>query len=163
MASITYDEVFSRFFTKVEAYDLIDLTSETLSEFMCNWLRSALNYPHIHRLFSSVVADDNEKTVTFSMNYVTDETSDIEFMTELLAIGMVYSWVQPKVASITGIAQMFGTGDEKYYSQAQHLSELRGLRDDAEKRIRDMTSSRGFFKNLYLDGKSASATMRKKS
>ena len=163
MTSITYDEVYSRFFTKVEAYDLIfrENSEELVAELMCNWLRSALAYPHIQRLFSNISVDDENEVIEYELAYTINDFSDNEFVLDLLSYGMVYGWVQPKINSITNIVQFFGTGDEKYYSQANHLSELRALRDDAEKKIRDLTSSRGFLNNDYLDGNAASAKLRK--
>ncbi len=164
MTSISYDEVYSRFYTKVEAYDLIDERYQNIySELMCNWLHSALTYPHIRKMFSSVAFDDEEEEITCELSYVIDEASDRDFIIDLLSYGMVYGWVQPKVNSIIHIKQTFGTSDEKFYSQSQHLSELRGLRDDTEKKIRDMTSSRGFLNNPYLDGRAASANLRSRS
>lgn len=164
MTSVSYSEVYSRFYTKVEAYDLIDKRFEdVIGEFMCNWLRSAIGYPHIRKIFSSISMDDELETITYELAYSIDELSDSEFVLDLLSYGMVYGWVQPKVNSITNIVQTFGTQDEKFFSQAAHLSELRALRDDTEKKIRDLTSSRGFMNNIYLDGKAASASLRKKT
>lgn len=167
MASISYDEVYSRFYTKVEAYDLVideRLNNENIiSELMCNWLHSALAYPHIQKLFSSISMDDDESLIEYELTYEINDFADNEFVLELLSYGMAYGWVQPKVNSITNIVQFFGTGDEKYYSQANQLSELRSLRDECEKKIRDMTSSRGFMNNDYLDGNAAYAKKRKKT
>lgn len=163
MASIKFEDVYSRFYTKVEAYDLIDERyQEVYSEFMCNWLRSAIGYPHIRKVFSEISIDDETETVEYELAYKIDDALDSEFVVDLLSYGMVYGWVQPKVNSITNVTQFFGTSDEKYFSQAAHLSELRGLRDDTEKKIRALTSSRGFLNNQYLDGNAASANLRNK-
>ena len=53
MTSITKEELYSRFLTKVEAYDLIDMPDEMAAQIMCNYLLTALSYPYIRRLFSS--------------------------------------------------------------------------------------------------------------
>lgn len=161
MTSVTYQEVYSRFYTKVEAYDLIDRRYETLvAELMCNWLHSAVFYPHIRKVFSNITLDDESAIIEFEVRYSIDEESDKEFVIDLLSYGLVYGWVQPKIKSITNIAQTFGTSDQKFYSQAQHLSELKGLMADAESKIRALTSSRGFLNNDYLDGNAASAKLR---
>lgn len=164
MASLTYQEVYSRFFTKVEAYDLIDEKYAALhEEFMCNWLHAAVYYPHIRKLFSSVAMDDDECTITYEMGYSIDESSDGEFIAELLSYGMAYAWVQPKVRSLTNIYQNYSSSDVKYFSQAQHMAQLQTLLSDTEKKIRDLTSSRGFLNNPYLDGNAASANLKVKS
>lgn len=76
---------------------------------------------------------------------------------------MVLGWIDPKVNSLTNIAQAFGTSDEKYYSQSAHLSELRALRDDTERRLRAMIRDRGYANNDYLDGNAASANIKTRS
>lgn len=154
MASITYDDVYSKFYTKVEAFDFLyeEMSDELMAEFMSSWLRSAIAYPYIRRLFSSVSVDAEEKTIEFSLLSSVDEFSDIEFIKEVLAYGMIYSWLEPKVRSITNIYQNFTSSEQKFYSQASHLSELRALLSDSEARIRSLIRDRGYVKNKYLDG-----------
>ena len=154
MASITYDDVYSKFYTKVEAFDFLyeEMSDELMAEFMSSWLRSAIAYPYIRRLFSSVSVDAEEKTIEFSLLSSIDEFSDIEFIKEVLAYGMIYSWLEPKVRSITNIYQNFTSSEQKFYSQASHLSELRALLSDSEARIRSLIRDRGYVKNKYLDG-----------
>lgn len=154
MASITYDDVYSKFYTKVEAFDFLyeEMSDELMAEFMSSWLRSAIAYPYIRRLFSSVSVDTEEKTIEFSLLSSIDEFSDIEFIKEVLAYGMIYSWLEPKVRSITNIYQNFTSSEQKFYSQASHLSELRALLSDSEARIRSLIRDRGYVKNKYLDG-----------
>lgn len=166
MTSISYNEVYSRFFTKVEAFDLFDPDAENTQmarELMCNWLHSAVNYPYIRKLFKTCVVDDEADTITVEMKYEIEETTDTEFVIDVLAHGMVLGWVAPKVASISNITQFFGEGDTKYYSQANHLQELRNLRDDSENQIRRLIRDRGFFNNSYLDGTAASANLRSRT
>ena len=153
-STITYDEIFSRFYTKVRAYDFIyeSYSDDMVEEFMISWLHSAVSYPYIRRLFSSITLSDDTMSIDYQMAYATDEYSDQWFVTEVLSYSMVYSWVEPKVRSITTITQNFTTSDEKFYSQSQHLGELRQLLSDSELRIRALIRDRGYFYNTYLDG-----------
>lgn len=162
MASITFDEIYSRFYTKVEAYDFLSeqIPEEMVAGFMDIWLRSSLSYPYISRLFAELTLNENEQTITYELKYKVNDFADNEFIYEVLSNAMIYAWIEPKVNSITNIYQTFGTSDEKFYSQAAHLSELRGLRDDVEKRIRSLIRDRGYLNNNYLDGNSASASIR---
>lgn len=158
MTSISFDEIYSRFYTKVEAYDLLDIeSSDFVAEFMCNWLRATLFYPHVRKVFSEVNIDEEEEVVSYEMRYSIDEVSDKEFVIDLLAWGIVYNWTEPKINSITNIVNHFGETDTKWYSQAAHLAQLRGLRDDSEKKMRSLPSDRGYLNNIYLDGMAASA------
>ena len=154
MASLNYDMVYSRFFTKVEAFDFIyeEISDEMMAEFMHSWLRSAVAYPYIRRLFSSVSFDDEERVINYTLKYHIDDFSDKEFLTEVLAYAIVYSWLEPKVRSITNVYQNFTSSEQKYYSQAAHLEELRALLSDSELRIRALIRDRGYMYNAYLDG-----------
>lgn len=154
MASLKYDEIYSRFFTKVEAFDFVheELSDRIIAEYMSSWLRSALAYPYIRRLFKTVVLDSELETFEGELRYEIDEFTDNEFVLEVLAYGMVYSWLEPKVKSITNIYQNFAASERKFYSQSQHLSELRALLSDAEVRIRSLIRDRGYLYNTYLDG-----------
>lgn len=152
MASLKYNKVYSRLFTKIEAYDFIELSEDTLNEFLCNWLHSATANPYVRRLFKSFSVDDEIRTITYEMKYSIDELTDEEFVTEILTFGVAISWLEPKVNSIEHISQFFGSKDERFFSQSQHLSELRGLLDDFRKRQRRMIADRGYAWNTYLDG-----------
>ena len=154
MASITYDDVYSKFFTKVEAFDFLyeGMSDNMTAEFMSTWLHSAVAYPYIRRLFSTVSLDDEEKIFEYELRYKIDEFSDIEFVTEVLAYGMMYCWLEPKVRSITNIVQTFTSTEQKFYSQSNHLSELRALLSDSELKIRALIRDRGYMYNTYLDG-----------
>ena len=152
MTSLNYNKIYSRLFTKIEAYDFIELSEEMLNEFLCNWVHSATANPYVRRLFSSFTLDDEIQSIAYEMKYTIDEQSDEEFVIEILALGIAVAWLEPKINSITNIAQMFGSKDEKFYSQSQHLSELRNLLNDFKKQQRRMIADRGYAWNSYLDG-----------
>lgn len=154
MTSINYDSIYSRFFTKVEAFDFLyeGMTEDLMAEFMRTWLRSSIAYPYIRRLFSEVSMDDENSVITYTLRYTIDDFSDEEFVQEVLAYGMVYCWLEPKVKSITNIYQNFTSQEQRFFSQSQHLSELRALATDAEYRIRALIRDRGYLNNTWLDG-----------
>ena len=62
---------------------------------------------------------------------------------EILALLIVSEWLEPQVNSVNVTLQMFGGKEEKFYAQANHLSELKALRDgtrtEARKLMRDYT------------------------
>jgi len=152
MASLNYSDIYSSLFTKIEAYDFIDLSEETLNEFLCNWLHSATMTPYVRKLFKTVVFDDKIAELSYEMKYIVDEESDKEFVIEVLSLGMAINWLKPKINSITNINQFFGSKDEKFFSQSQHLSELRALLNDFKKQQRRTVADRGYIWNSYLDG-----------
>ena len=154
MASINFNEIYSRFFSKVEAFDFLyeEVSAEALAAHMSEWIAATLSHPHIRKLFKTIEVNDEDGTITYEMNYEMDEYSDKQFLINVMAYGMVRAWLEPKVRSITNIVQMLGTSDGKFYSQAQHLSELRALLEDSEREIRSLVGNRGAFNNKYLDG-----------
>ena len=152
MTSLTYDVIYSRLFSKVEAYDFIELPEDDLNGLLCDWIHSASANPYVRRLFKSFNLDDELQEISYEMKYSVDEFSDTEFIVEVLALGVVVAWLEPKVNSINNIAQMFGSKEEKFYSQSQHISELRNLVNDSIKKQRRMIADRGYAWNSYLDG-----------
>ena len=154
MASINFNEIYSRFFSKVEAFDFLyeEVSAEALAAHMSEWIAATLSHPHIRKLFKTIEVNDEDGTITYEMNYETDEYSDKQFLINVMAYGMVRAWLEPKVRSITNIVMNFGTSDAKFYSQSSHLSELRALLEDSEREIRSLIGNRGAFNNKYLDG-----------
>ena len=152
MTSLNYNKIYSRLFGKIEAYDFIELPEEDLNDLLCTWIHSASANPYVRRLFTTLTLDDIIQTLSFEMKYSIDSVSDEEFIIEIIAIGMAVAWLEPKVHSMTNIAQFFGSKEEKFYSQSQHISELRGLVNDFKKQQRRMIADRGYAWNSYLDG-----------
>ena len=152
MTSLNYNNIYSRLFSKIEAYDFIELSEDMLNEFLCNWIHSASANPYVRRLFKTFSLDDEVQEITYEMKYSVDDFSDTEFVTEVLTLGVVVAWLEPKINSINNVMQMFGSKEEKFYSQSQHLSELRGLVNDSQKQQRRMIADRGYAWNTYLDG-----------
>ena len=86
------------------------------------------------------------------MKYETADNSDEDFVTKILYKGMLVEWLTPQVRSKLNIAQMMTSNKEsKFYSQAQHLSELRGMLEDTKIELRQIISEHGFIYNTYLD------------
>ena len=152
MASLEYSAIYSRLFSKIEAYDFIELPEEDLYDLLCNWLHSSSANPYVRRLFSTFSLNDELQEISYEMKHSVDDSTDVEFITEVLALGTVVAWLEPKINSLNNIAQMFGSKEEKFYSQSQHISELRNLVDDSRKQQRRMIADRGYAWNSYLDG-----------
>ena len=171
MSSISFSEIYSSFFTKIEGYDLFDpnLSEKTRSEFLCSYLRSALSDRYVSQLFSSLTVTDpvvldneliDDGVIEYTLKYTTDDFSDEHFVVEMLAYGMALSWVTPKVNSLTNIQMLVGTAQDKFYSQKNHLDGLMSLRDSLENKRNNIVAMRGFINNSYLDGSSPASTLR---
>lgn len=152
MASLSYEQVYSRFFTKVTAYDFLELPKDHLDDFLCNWIHSAGAKPYIRRLFNTYTLDDEIHILSFIMGYPVDEDADKEFILEILSIGMVIEWLEPKIMNVSNLAQLFGSKEEKFYSQSQHLLAMKEIKSSLLSQQRRMIADRGYIWNSYLDG-----------
>ena len=152
MTSLDYNKIYSRLFSKIEAYDFIELSEDDLNGLLCDWIHSASANPYVRKLFSTFSLYDETQQIEYEIKYSVDDFSDEEFVVEIVALGVAIGWLEPKVNSINNINQRFGTSDQKWYSQSAHLAELRGLLDDFKKKQRRMIADRGWAWNSYLDG-----------
>lgn len=151
--TISYFDIFSRFHSKVQDYDLLELLPSDVYEKEREWLISALSLSDVSRLFTSPISrDDIVAELDCELKYSIDEQSDKDFVENILAIGMVLSWTQVRLRSSLNINQMYGGKEEKFYSQAAHLAELRQVSHEALKELKREILERGFFNNSYLDG-----------
>ena len=157
MTSLNYDNIYSRFLSKVEAYDFLELPEDSIYMLLSEWLHSVIANPYVRRLFNKFSIYDEIQEIQYEMKYSVDEDTDKEFLKEIISLGMIVAWLEPKVNSINNIAQMFGSKEEKFYSQSQHLSELRALLNDSKKKQRRMIADRGYAWNTYLDGVTTNA------
>ena len=111
--TLEFDDLFSIFHNKVDAYDFLELTDEEIETFEYEWLRSACAKPYVRRLFSEFSLDEYDEVINFEMKYPVDEDIDMEFVIEVLALGIMIHWLDAKVNSLDNIYQVFGSKEEK--------------------------------------------------
>lgn len=161
MPSIDYRQVYSRFFTKVQAYDFIydKIDDQTIEQLLCSWLHSSIAQPFIRRLFKTVKLDDDTNGITFEMKYSIDDDSDVEFIEQILADEMIVGWIKPKIHSINTVVQHFSNSEAKFYSQSQHLEQLLSLYSSLKAQVKSLIADRSSTNNIYLDGTSAASSL----
>lgn len=152
MPSLNYEDIYSAFRIKANAYDLLPLQDSDVNMFMCDWMKASFRKPYVRRLFDSISFDDITQSITYEMKYEVDEESDKDFIIEAMGIGMVIEWITPKINNLNNIMQVFGSSEEKFYSQSSHLSTLKDLRHSLVKEQRDIIRDRGYIWNSYLNG-----------
>ena len=152
MASLSYDEIFSRFYSRVEAYDFLNLSDVQIADYLNEWLRGAIAKPFVRRNYNSLKLDNEIQILTYEVSHSVDEESDEYFTIEILSLGIAIEWLEPKVNSIMNAAQMFTAKESTFYSQANHLSELRETLNNFRKLQRQLITDRGFVWNSYLGG-----------
>lgn len=131
----SYETIYNRALSKLEDYDLAQLPEEDLERMLNGWMMSAIAK---FRKCQSDLKQRDEENKTFLIDLLDEEV-------EILAILTATEWLESQINSITLTRQMFGGKEEKYYSQASHLSTLMALRDsnrlEARKLMRDITYS----------------------
>ena len=154
MASITidYQEIFGAFLGNVTDYKLASLDETSANSLMIEWLHKSFGNMYIRRLFSSFVYDDEVQTLTVLMARSVSDDIDKEFVINVFSKQMVYEWIHPQVNSVVNTAQFYGGKEQSFYSQANHLAELRNIENDAILAVRNMISDRGYIYNGYLGG-----------
>jgi len=155
MASLTlnYDDLFASFLGAITDYKLASLDQSDAYQLMAGYLRKTIARSYIKRLFTTSSLDDETQIFTFELRHPTNSENDedmLEWVKLILSKGMVVEWCEPMVRSVVNMSQFFGGKENKYYSQAQHLSELRGLLEDAKLELRREIADRGYINNTYL-------------
>ena len=152
MTSLQYEDIFSYFLGYVTDFHIMNLTEDNAYSLMSEYMHKAASKPYVRRLFSTAIFDDDVEEFTYELKYQTDDDSDYDFTLDLLSKAMVIEWLQPQVKSKVNTMQFFGGKEQNFYSQANHVSELRGLLEDITLEVRKMIRDRGYIHNTYLDG-----------
>ena len=147
MNNVLYDDIYSKFLLKITDYSFASLDPNDAYEMMLGYLHNAVAVPYISKIFSSAIFDDEILTLTYELKNEIFENGDVDYVTNILATGMVIQWLEPQVKSVLHTLQMFGGKEEKFYSQAAHLSELKSLLKDCKVELRKMIRDRGYISN----------------
>ena len=135
-----YEKIYDRFLARTTDFNLAELDDYTLNEMLGNWLRSAIVNV---RTSTNLSARDDESEV-FS-----NDLSDLDV--ELLAMGMTMAWLDQTLNSTELTLMMIGGKEERYYSQSNHIAELRALREDTRLEMKRLHSYSTYTNNSYFD------------
>jgi len=151
MTSLKLDDVYSAFLDKVTDFDIVEYEDDVWKELMVGYLRGALGIPYLRAIFTTIAIDDYEETINYTLK--TEDGCDEQFIIELLSKGMVIKWLEPQVKSKVNIAQMFGGKEQKWFSQATHLGEIKDLLENERIELNKLIRDRGSIYNPYLTRK----------
>lgn len=152
MTSLDYEEIFSSFLGSVTDYNLASLDATEAFELLTELLHKSLAERYVARLFKSKKLDDDVQKLSFEMKYVIDEDSDREFVINALAKWMKYEWQSDKVNNIALESRLLAGKEQKFYSEANHMSALQALQSSAYSEAYKFIMSRGYIDNKYLEG-----------
>lgn len=149
---LPYETVFSRTRGRVNDPKELSLSENDLLDIYTERLHNVIGKPRVRRLFSSIVLDDEIQHIDFTLNDSVDEASDIDFVTDLLILGMTIEWLQPQVDSILHTSVMIGGKEEKKLldNHSNMIKRLDSMKTELNKMIRDY----GYMYNSYINSES---------
>lgn len=148
MTSLKLDDVYSSFLDKVTDFDIGSYEEDIQKELLIGYLKGALGIPYLRAIFITITIDDYEETINYTLK--TEDGCDEQFIIELLSKGMVIKWLEPQVKSKVNIAQMFGGKEQKWFSQATHLGEIKDLLENERIELNKLIRDHGSIYNPYL-------------
>lgn len=151
MLSVTFDTVYSRFLSKVQAYDLLELTMENSYEQLNEWLVSVKADPRVRKMFTSLTFDNVARTVTFELKNPVDDSDDVDFVTEMFGLGIAWKWIEPRYKTVLNTAQFFGGKEQKFYSQANHMDSIEKMYKNSRTDLYKLIASHGSYHNSYVN------------
>lgn len=151
MASIQYNEIYSRFYAKVQAYDIAQYPEERQNALAYDWIHSVIGKPWVYRVFSSISADDEIQELSYVLNAPLSADIDKEFVIDVIAYGMIEAQVEPQLYTPLNTRQLFGDSHEKFFSQSAHATVLQSMLSDAEAKQKRLISGRSAYHNSYLE------------
>ena len=149
---LPYETVFSRTRGRVNDPKELSLNENDLLEIYTERLHNVIGKPRVRRLFSSIALDDEIQQIDFTLNNSVDEASDIDFVTDLLILGVTIEWLQPQVDSILHTSVMIGGKEEKKLldNHKNMIDRLVSMKTELNKTIRDY----GYMYNSYINSES---------
>lgn len=137
----SYEKVYESFLSKITDFNLIEVDDYSFDKMMYGWLKSAI--VRVRKCDHDLSRRDDE------IQEFAEDLTDLEI--ELLALGMVDAWVTPMINSTELTLQFLGGKEEKFYSQSQHLTELRNLKKENALEMNRLHNYHTYTNNSYFD------------
>ena len=136
-----YETIYNCALSKIEDPTLAMLPEEDLENMLHGYLMSAIAK---HRKCEHDLSDRDEELKQFNF-----DLSDLEM--EILSILMVREWISQRLNSVTNVMQVFGGKEEKWFSQASHIKELREMDDRLRLEAQQLSRDYSYTDNDYFD------------
>ena len=137
----TYDAIYNLAANKLTDPELALLPEDELEELFHGYLMSAISQ---FRKCKNDLSDRDDELRQFNADLL-----DVE--KEILAILVARQWLQPQLYSALLTKQVFSDKEQKYYSQAQHISELRALDESLKVEAQKLSRDYSYGNNSYLE------------
>ena len=135
----TYMKIYGRFLDKITDYCIAELTDEDFCRYCYRLMTAAIST--LRPLSHELTRDDETQCFNETLD-------DVEI--EYIACAMVNQWLEPQVQSTMLTRQYLGTSDDKFFSQANQLEQLRELRNENIARTKKIRRDYSYRNNDYL-------------
>ena len=135
----SYNVVYNRFLNSITDFNLSELDDNTLSEMLKGWLHTAI----VKTRTNSDLAYNDENEV------FNNDLTELDI--ELLSMSMRLAWLDQALNSTELTLMMLGGKEEKFYSQANHINELRTLRADTMREMQQLYTYSTYTNDSYFD------------
>ena len=137
----SYTILYDRALAQISDPLLAQLPEEDLEVMLHDYLMDAIVEPTVGEYDFS---DRDEELKQF--NFDISERDQ-----KIISIHMVRAWLAPQLRSVTLTQMVFSGKESKYYSQSQHIAEMRALDADLQRQA-DLLFCRGtYLNNDYFD------------
>lgn len=136
-----YSTLYEKCLSKIEDPTLAMLPEEDLENMLHGYLMSAIAK---HRKCEHDLSDRDEELKQFNF-----DLSDLEI--EIISILMTREWISQRLNSVTNVMQVFGGKEEKWFSQASHIKELREMDDRLRLEAQQLSRDYSYIDNDYFD------------
>ena len=136
-----YSTLYEKCLSKIEDPTLAMLPEEDLENMLHGYLMSAIAK---HRKCEHDLSDRDEELKQFNF-----DLSDLEI--EIISILMTREWISQRLNSVTNVMQVFGGKEEKWFSQASHIKELREMFDRLRLEAQQLSRDYSYIDNDYFD------------
>lgn len=148
--SLQYEDIFSRFLSKITDYSFLEYDENFIRGQMVSWLHASSSSPRLRSKFSTLTLNDEESVLSFVLKNSSGEQSDGDFVADLLARAMVIAWLEPEVKSVLLTKQLLTGSEEKFYAQANHISQLEQMLATAKTELKNILRDYGYLNNSYI-------------
>lgn len=132
-----YSNIYSRFLNKVTDYSFLNQTTEEMENGFKGWMDSAI--VHFRRCKKDLFNADNTLE-QFNEDLTPEEQ-------EIIALLMIVEYLSPKLITADLLKQTVNSKDFKLYSQANHIKEIRELRNMIKKDASQMMMEYSYQQN----------------
>lgn len=131
-----YKKVFTRFLSKIDSTEYANMSPSLLTLSLIEIMEAAIDYMQADGvLISSDLTKRKNEILCFTVDLASDEI-------EILALYMVGVWYDPIINSLEHTSMFFGSEDEKWNNQTDHLNAVSNIQENYFQKARNLVQNK---------------------